>query len=111
MTELAPAVLSFEAFPDSKLHLWLFENVSNAQQIKEQIVAKQIAVDAAFLDADLVPTAHLTHLAAFKALAAQVRTCALVPDSTVQARPNDSCDALCTPCVLGAHGCPSDKVC
>lgn len=72
MSELASTVLAFEAFPDCKLHLLLFENVSNASSIKQQIVSKQTPVDAAFLDADLVPSTLVTHLAAYKALAAQV---------------------------------------
>ena len=65
--------LTFEAFPDHTLTLQLFVDVTNAADLKRRIVAKELAVEAAFLDAAAVPHIFLVHLAAFKTLAAQVR--------------------------------------
>jgi hypothetical protein len=62
----------FEAFPDDVLSLQMIENVSNAADLKAKIVSKLLSVEAAFLDADLIPDIFLVHLAAFKALSAQV---------------------------------------
>ena len=66
-------VLSFEAFPSTALTLLFFQDVCNSAAIKQQIVDKALPYDAAFLDADVLPGILLTHLASFKALAAQVR--------------------------------------
>lgn len=65
--------LTFESFPDTSLALLFFDDVTNGSEIKESIVAKDASADAAFIDADMTPGPFLVHLAAYKALAAQVR--------------------------------------
>lgn len=64
--------LGLEAFPACPVTLLLFESVSNSADIKRKLVANELAVDAAFIDADVIPGVFLVQLAAFKALAAQV---------------------------------------
>lgn len=65
--------LIFEAFPESPLVVVRVKNVKNAASVREAIVGKTIAHDAAFIDAQTIPDIFLVHLAAFKALAAEVR--------------------------------------
>lgn len=82
--------LAFEAFAGRTLTLQLFEDVANAAELKRRIVAKELPVEAAFLDADSVPHIFLVHLAAFKALAAQVRRCGR--SRGAHAQPSRWCD-------------------
>jgi hypothetical protein len=62
----------FEAFPDDVLSIQMIENVTNAADLRAKIISKSLSAEAAFLDADLIPDIFLVHLAAFKALSAQV---------------------------------------
>lgn len=64
--------LIFEAFPDSPLIVVRLKNVKNAASVREAIVGKKLAHDAAFVDAQTIPDIFLLHLAAFKALSGQV---------------------------------------
>jgi Kinase binding protein CGI-121 len=67
------STVTFEAFPNTNLTLLFFKDLENASDIRDKIVSKSLSFDAAFIDADVLPGVFLTHLAAFKALAAQVR--------------------------------------
>ena len=71
---MSARTLTFESFPSTTLTLLYFEHVTNGAEIKKKIVAKDVSVDAAFIDADMTPGPFLVHLAAYKALAAQVRS-------------------------------------
>lgn len=64
--------LIVEAFPDSPLVVARVKSVENAASVREAIVGKTLPCDAAFVDAQSIPDMFLLHLAAFKALAAQV---------------------------------------
>ena len=74
LPDMSARTLTFESFPSTTLSLLYFENVTNGAEIKKKIVAKDVSVDAAFIDADMTPGPFLVHLAAYKALAAQVRS-------------------------------------
>lgn len=62
----------FEAFPGTSLTVCRFQGLQNGAELKEAIVAKTLAADAAFIDRDAVPDMFLLQLAAFKALVSQV---------------------------------------
>jgi hypothetical protein len=62
----------FEAFPGTSLTVLRFQGVQNGAELRDAIVAKTLAADAAFIDRDAVPDLFLLQLAAFKALVAQV---------------------------------------
>jgi hypothetical protein len=66
-------ILSFEAFPDRTLAVFRIQGLQNGGELRDALVSKSLGVDAAFIDAATVPDLFLLHLAAFKALVAQVR--------------------------------------
>eukprot|EP01025_Chloroclados_australasicus_P067512 TRINITY_DN93408_c0_g1_i1.p2 TRINITY_DN93408_c0_g1~~TRINITY_DN93408_c0_g1_i1.p2 ORF type:complete len:174 (-),score=22.02 TRINITY_DN93408_c0_g1_i1:260-781(-) len=59
--------LAFESHPNT-LRILACTDVSNAANIKSSIAGKSLAVEAAFIDADVVADLFMVHLAAFKAL-------------------------------------------
>lgn len=63
---------TFEAFPGTSLTVARFQDVQNGSELKDSIVAKTLAADAAFIDKLAVPDMFLLQLATFKALVAQV---------------------------------------
>mmetsp|Transcript_11709 Transcript_11709/g.30001 ORF Transcript_11709/g.30001 Transcript_11709/m.30001 type:complete len:175 (-) Transcript_11709:136-660(-) len=67
------ATLQFEAFPSRSLTVKLFTDVKNGGEIKEGIISGSHAVEAAFVNAALVPDLFVLHLAAMKALLGEAR--------------------------------------
>lgn len=63
---------NFEAFPGTSLTVIQFQGVQNGAELRDAIVAKKLAADAAFIDRDTVPDIFLLQIATFKALVAQV---------------------------------------
>lgn len=62
----------FEVFPGTSLSVFRFQGLQNGAELKDAIVAKKLAADAAFIDKEAVPDMFLLQLATFKALVAQV---------------------------------------
>uniref|UniRef100_A0A6U1JQL4 EKC/KEOPS complex subunit CGI121 n=1 Tax=Tetraselmis chuii TaxID=63592 RepID=A0A6U1JQL4_9CHLO len=67
------APLQFEAFPSRSLSVKLFTDVTNGGEIKQGIISGSHAVEAAFVNAALVPDLFVLHLAAMKVLLAEAR--------------------------------------
>lgn len=63
---------AFEAFPGTSLTVFRVQGLQNGAELRDAIVAKQLAADAAFMDREAVPDMFILQLAAFKALVAQV---------------------------------------
>ncbi|CAD7701006.1 unnamed protein product, partial [Ostreobium quekettii] len=60
--------LKFETHPASSLRVWLFEDVENIEEVREQVVSGKLQPEFAFFNAQLVAGLYVVHLAACRAL-------------------------------------------